>query len=309
MRLNSTSKIVELSNINSMKMNLIYYDIIFSHDITWGIKSEYGIICLNSKIEHHIGFNIDSIDLWIELLYRALECAISIKLKNLYFPIPYFVAFDLIRFIELMKTRVLDVVKLSNNEDFVFYYSIPQNYQSNFQKQRIQRSIVKENSQQDFLSFSNTIPVLKQKIIETLKNTGNYEERNKIIGKYTLSRLNDPYFIPEKSTLVNLIIECSLSIDEANSLLNIAGYHLSPYNEYDQIIRDAILTKKEPDEVNRELIKRTVAISPKEPAYKKYVFHNMLLGLGKEKYCMIYDELKKELKENELIMYQKRWGC
>jgi hypothetical protein len=125
MRLNSASKIVELSNINSMKMNLIYYDIIFSHDITWGIKSEYGKIILNSKIEHHIGFNLDSIDLWIELLDRALECAISIKLKNLYFPIPYFVAFDLIRFIELMKTRVLDVVKFSNNEDFVFYYSVP----------------------------------------------------------------------------------------------------------------------------------------------------------------------------------------
>lgn len=121
--------------------------------------------------------------------------------------------------------------------------------------------------------------------------------------------MNDPYYIPEKQTLINVAIECELSKEQTNDLLKIAGYYLSPFNEYDQIIIDGIKNKKTADEINVELLKRTTSIKKSEPKYKIFSFHDKLLGVGNDKKCLLLKQAKGYLPEDEQAFYETKWGC
>lgn len=247
---------------------------------------------------------------WIELSKLAISEAIKNDLINILIEIPFSIWLDINKLCNSLQDEIDYFLTHFDNQNFTVFYSLPKEYNTIYQYQKHLRYMQHDKAfNLSFLSSHNSIPILKQRIIDILHETNNYKDRNIIIDKSIFTRMNDPYYIPEKQTLINVAIECELSKEQTNDLLKIAGYYLSPFNEYDQIIIDGIKNKKTADEINVELLKRTTSIKKSEPKYKIFSFHDKLLGVGNDKKCLLLKQAKGYLPEDEQAFYETKWGC
>jgi hypothetical protein len=253
---------------------------------------------------------LKSIASWISLANLAVHEALYNRLDNILIELPSSIWLDLVELCHNLKKEMDYLLKDLKLLDFSIYFAIPKEYKTSYQEQKQQRStFYSEDKILQLTSYINTFPALKQKIIDILHETNNYDDRNHIIEKTIFSKMNDPYYVPEKHTIINVIVECELDIEEANELLNIAGYYLSTHNEYDQIIRDGIEKKKSADDINSELLKRKVKIRKNKPIYTIFPYQDKLLGVGKEKKCVLLENLKGVASEKDFSIYKKKWGC